>query len=234
MASWQGNYDNSANAPYWAAFAGHLRANNTNSGTLVYQNTSNTAFYRPQKETVGLYGIDDNEKIVEGNSGSHAGWILRTVGEGGRAGRVQEETLMVISKFKTDSSGDDAIYQDASITITTQPSRGLLYANTANANSVSLSVVTTTSPPGTTTTYVWQYNNASGSIGWTRVLDSAGTQLANLTFSGNTTNTLVVTPSANTTNNYVFRVTATGTPPGGIVGANTATETSSNAAVVIL
>ena len=44
---------------------------------------------------------------------AHTGWVLRTVGTGGRAGRVQFETLVAMGgNFSTDAS-DDAILPDA-------------------------------------------------------------------------------------------------------------------------
>jgi len=44
---------------------------------------------------------------------AHTGWVLRTVGTGGRAGRVQYETLVAMGgTFSTDAS-DDAILPDA-------------------------------------------------------------------------------------------------------------------------
>ncbi|NBW58283.1 hypothetical protein EBR43_11005, partial [bacterium] len=42
----------------------------------------------------------------------HAGWVLRTVGTGGRAGRVQYETLVAMGSISTDGS-DDSILPDA-------------------------------------------------------------------------------------------------------------------------
>lgn len=43
---------------------------------------------------------------------AHAGWVLRTVGSGGRAGRVQYETLVAMGSIATDGS-DDSILPDA-------------------------------------------------------------------------------------------------------------------------
>jgi hypothetical protein len=44
---------------------------------------------------------------------AHTGWVLRTVGTGGRAGRVQFETLVAMGgNFSTDAS-DDAVLHDA-------------------------------------------------------------------------------------------------------------------------
>lgn len=49
--------------------------------------------------------------VIDG--AGHTGWVLRTVGSGGRAGRVQYETLVAMGgNFSTDAS-DDAILPDA-------------------------------------------------------------------------------------------------------------------------
>lgn len=42
---------------------------------------------------------------------AHAGWVLRTVGQGGRAGRVQEETLVAMGSMTGDA--EDTIMKDA-------------------------------------------------------------------------------------------------------------------------
>ena len=43
---------------------------------------------------------------------AHAGWVVRTEGTGGRAGRVQYETLVALSTISTDGS-DDNVLPDA-------------------------------------------------------------------------------------------------------------------------
>ena len=43
---------------------------------------------------------------------AHAGWVVRTVGTGGRAGRVQYETLVAMGTISNDGS-DDAVLPDA-------------------------------------------------------------------------------------------------------------------------
>ena len=40
---------------------------------------------------------------------THAGWNVRTVGTGGRAGRVQYETLVAMGSISTDGSDDDVL-----------------------------------------------------------------------------------------------------------------------------
>lgn len=42
---------------------------------------------------------------------AHAGWVLRTVGTGGRAGRVQYETLVAMGSITGDS--DDTVFKDS-------------------------------------------------------------------------------------------------------------------------
>jgi hypothetical protein len=46
-----------------------------------------------------------------GRGAEHAGWVLRTVGTGGRAGRVQYETLVAMGSITGDS--DDTVFKDA-------------------------------------------------------------------------------------------------------------------------
>ena len=46
-----------------------------------------------------------------GAGGAHAGWVLRTVGQGGRAGRVQYETLVAMGSLSGDA--EDTVLKDA-------------------------------------------------------------------------------------------------------------------------
>lgn len=52
--------------------------------------------------------------VISGASskGFHAGWVIRKVGTGGRAGRVQYETLVAMGSIASDGS-DDTIFKDA-------------------------------------------------------------------------------------------------------------------------
>jgi hypothetical protein len=234
MASWQGNYDNSANAPYWAAYAGHLRANNTNAGTLVYENTSDTQFYRPTNETVGLFLVDQDEVTVEGAGAGSTGWVLRTTGEGGRAGRVQQETLICVKGIRSDNNSDDAIYADAVITVTQPTALSSVVANNIAANVVTLSVSGTSVLPSTAVlTYQWQVNNNTGGT-WVNIDNGTNVttgQPGNMTKSNSNTATISLAPTANTANNYVYRAVITATNPG-ITNSST-TVYSANAQVKI-
>ena len=46
-----------------------------------------------------------------GHGGAHAGWVLRTVGQGGRAGRVQYETLVAMGTITNDA--EDVVLKDS-------------------------------------------------------------------------------------------------------------------------
>lgn len=44
---------------------------------------------------------------------AHAGWVKRTIGYGGRAGRIQTEVLVAMGSMTTDNNDDDTAYPDA-------------------------------------------------------------------------------------------------------------------------
>jgi hypothetical protein len=112
MPSW-GNRDAAANAPYWAVNSTIVNATNTKINAsaptaanvaLLYANT--TANVYTQNETIGLFGMDNAEVAnTQQNGVAHAGWVLKTVGQGGRAGRTQYETLVTITNMISDGDG---------------------------------------------------------------------------------------------------------------------------------
>mgnify|MGYP006268731563 CR=1 FL=1 len=61
----------------------------------------------------GFYGDTATAVAVTGGAlhkgVAHAGWVVRKVGSGGRAGRVQYETLVAMGSINPDDSADDAI-----------------------------------------------------------------------------------------------------------------------------
>lgn len=62
---------------------------------------------------VGTFGVDANEQNVASNpKGGHAGWVLRTEGSGGRAGRVHIETLVAMGSMTGDgnATANDNLY----------------------------------------------------------------------------------------------------------------------------
>jgi hypothetical protein len=79
--------------------AANVNFGNTSPGskTLVdlelFQNTTVNAYIT--NIAVGLWGISANE-TANAFMGAHAGWTLVTQGTGGRAGRIQTETLVAM------------------------------------------------------------------------------------------------------------------------------------------
>lgn len=110
MSSW-GNNDNAANAPYWAVNStivnaagvkGAAAAPTAANVALLYANT--TANVYTSRATIGLFAIDAAEQANNQQSDAvvHTGWVLKTTGQGGRAGRTQYETLVVLSTVTGD------------------------------------------------------------------------------------------------------------------------------------
>jgi hypothetical protein len=117
--------------------------------------TGNTGVQAYNVEPVGTWGVDAGEALVT-NVNGHAGWVLRTVGSGGREGRVTEETLVEMGSMTGDGD-DDTVYPDAEITIVTQPQDTEVEANTDATFSVVATVI-----PGQTLDYQWF--NADGDV----------------------------------------------------------------------
>jgi len=228
MSSW-GNNDNAANAPYWAVNSTIVNAAGVKASAaaptaanvaLLYGNT--TADVYTAGETIGLFGVDAQEADVAGNGTVHTGWVLKTTGSGGRAGRVQQEVLVALSQMISD--GDAQVYANVQITLT-GPSNATVVANTSNANSatftVSPALVGNTSA---TLSYQWQVNSNTGALGWTNVANSTPT---NTGYVGGTTATLLVYPKTAAANAFVFRAIVTAADQG-------VSATSANAVITIM
>ena len=112
---------------------GNTALTNLVSGTAYFIKTSNSTAVTltdvPNGDTIDLTkGLTETGHSLTGQTATavavltetgytkgaaHTGWVLRTVGTGGRAGRVQYETLVAMGgTFSTDAS-DDAILPDA-------------------------------------------------------------------------------------------------------------------------
>jgi hypothetical protein len=113
--------------------AGNTALTNLTSGTAYYIKTSNTTAVTlaaaPNGATIDLTkGVTETGHSLTGETATavavltergytkgaaHTGWVLRTVGTGGRAGRVQYETLVAMGGDFSDDASDDAILPDA-------------------------------------------------------------------------------------------------------------------------
>ena len=219
MSSW-GNNDNAANAPYWAVNstianttdARKVAAPTAANVALLFGNTTSDVY--TTNETIGLFGVDAQESLT--THASHSGWVLKTTGSGGRAGRVQNEVLVALSTMNSDSDGQ--VYANVSITLTSLANTSVT-SGAANANSVTFSVSPTlVGNTAATLTYQWQVNSGTGA--WVNMSNGNNVQPGGVQKSGVTTNTVTITPWNTNANNYVFRCIVTAADQG--VSATTA------------
>lgn len=204
MAQWK-NTDAAANSVIWAAGQLKTTANTANRNALFGNTTADATV---PGQTVGMFGADVTETTVN-PAITHAGWVLRTVGSGGRAGRVQYETLVAMGSLTGDA--EDAVLADARLAWVTQPVAITRTAPAGATFTIAVSVV-----PGTVTpTYVWQANTGSGFAN----LSNAGV------YSNTTTTTLSISNSTGL-NGVQYRALALAT------GANTITSTAAALTVV--
>jgi hypothetical protein len=210
MGSW-GNTDDAANSVFTAP-AQFNKTANTDNQTALFGNTTADAFVTNAK--VGQFGVDTTEmqaaRAGANTKMAHAGWNLRVEGTGGRAGRVQYETLVAMSSISNDAS-DDAVVPDYKVRVTTQPTS--TSANATNDDIATFTVAGATTPTGGTLAYFWQVRDGSS---W-----------ANLTNTGAYSNTTTAALSvlANTASNgEIYRAAVT---------AGGSTAFSSNAVITI-
>ena len=90
MSSW-GKADAAASAPLWALMQLNTEQTDGNRTNLFEDNTADE-FVTGQ--TIGLFNYADDE-VADG--AAHAGWNLKITGSGGRAGRIQHETISVLT-----------------------------------------------------------------------------------------------------------------------------------------
>lgn len=207
MAQW-GNTDDAANSVLWAVSQLNKTAN-TDNQTNLFGNTTADAFVTGAK--VGQFGVAAGEaqahRAGANTKAAHAGWVLRTEGTGGRAGRVFNEVLVAMSTIGGDA--EDVVFKDYKVRISTQPSNTT--ANTSAGENATFTVSAVSVPAGASLTYAWTYANGDSIA----VGANVGTT---------TTATLTVNSAVQTTNaSFKVLVGATG-------GAN---ATSANATLTI-
>lgn len=182
MAQW-GNTDDAANSVLWAVSQLNKEANTANQ-TNLFGNTTADAYVTGA--THGQFGVAEGEAIAARNGANtksaHSGWVLRTVGSGGRAGRVHNEVLVAMNTITGDA--EDVRFPDYKLSITSQPASAS--ANSANNQQATFSVVAASAPAGASLSYLWQYTTSPGNTA------TFATTAAVAGFSGQTTATLTV------------------------------------------
>jgi hypothetical protein len=91
MASW-GKTDAAGSAPLWAVTMLNAEPSSANR-TSLYGNTTADTFITGA--THGLFNYDTTE--TQSGAIAHTGWVLKTTGSGGRAGRVSYTTLVCLT-----------------------------------------------------------------------------------------------------------------------------------------
>ena len=230
MSSWK-NYDNANSVPLWSTYLVNRPATQ-NTANLLYANTTANAWAtvladgstRLGNVTIGVFAVDAQEmQAYQGTANSHAphmGWVLRTVGQGGRAGRIINETLVALANVYGD--GDGQIFPNVSINLVTSGNQTVYSSGTFANNAVFTVTPTLTGNTAANLTYQWQYNNATGTYGWANI--PANT--SSIHFSGATTSTLYAIPGSTANNTNVFRAVITAADQG-------VTATSSNVSISI-
>jgi hypothetical protein len=116
-------------------------------------------------EKAATLGVDADEAGQTAGI-THAGWVLKKEGTGGRAGRVSYETLVAMGSMTGDT---DSLPPLPVITIDTQPS-----ANTVtDGDPASFAVTASISDADATLSYQWEVSTDSGSS-WASVQDADG------------------------------------------------------------
>lgn len=201
MSQWK-NDDSAANSVLWAVSQYNTPANSTTQAAF-YGNTTADAFVTGA--TVGQFGVDVAEQAAARAAGpraAHAGWVVKTVGSGGRAGRVTMETLVAMGSMTGDD--EDAAFPDYTLRITTQPLANT--ANTTAGQTATFRVVGASTPTGATLSYAWTYAN--------------GDAIATGANVGVTTAANLVVNSAVQTTNASFKVTISATGAANVVSSN--------------
>jgi len=91
MSSWT-KTDAAGGAPLWAVTMLN-KAPSTSNRTALYENASANTFFTGA--THGLFNFTTSE--TQSGKIAHTGWVLKTSGSGGRAGRVSFQTLVCLT-----------------------------------------------------------------------------------------------------------------------------------------
>lgn len=197
MAQW-GNTDDAANSVLWAVSQLNKPANTANQ-TDLFGNTTADAFVTGTVK--GQYGVDVGEaqaaRAGADTKAAHAGWVLRTEGTGGRAGRVHNEVLVAMASIGGDA--EDTAFADYAVIIGTNPSNktGSAGGNVSNT----FTVAATTTPTGGSLSYLWYYSTDNATFNTTVGVSG---------FSGQTTATLTANAATLAANVWVKAVVSAG------------------------
>lgn len=144
---WSSN--NEANGvPIWSPREIKQAANALNANNIWQNQVPNFGGTANNTAAVGVFGVNATSLATVGRPGIHTGWVRQTVGRGGRAGRIQYETLVAGGM-----SGNSAQFN---IVIWGQP------GNVSNTGNTPVNVsVNAAAKDGSSLTYVWHFGNGN-------------------------------------------------------------------------
>lgn len=162
-----------------------------------------------------VYGVDPTEaagRVSTQYAVTHAGWVgIKTYVDNSGNLRVKSETLVAFSGITTgtatytsygDAQGDDSIFKDVYIVISSQPSSSSVGVGTT----VTFSVTAATVPAGGSLTYQWQKSTTVGGSVFTNI--------------GGATSSTVSIANTNTNNDgYRYRVVVSSTGADSVTSA---------------
>lgn len=181
MAQWN-NSDAASNSVLWAVDQYKVKANSANRDALFGNTTADALI---TGVTLGQFGVDAAEASASRGAVTHTGWVVKTTGSGGRAGRVTYETL-VAGGIGTDA--EDTVFPDLSLYFSVQP-----VDDTANgtANEVAtFNALALSAPAGSAIAYQWQkwggasFANLSNAGAYSNVTTTTLSVLANTAANG--------------------------------------------------
>lgn len=201
MTLWA-NTDDAANSTIFAA-AQVNKAPDTTEQSALFGNTTADAYFTGA--TIGQFGVTPNEMEAGRAAGERpaaAGWVLRTEGSGGRAGRVFSETLVAMKTISGDA--EDAGFPDYALSFTLQPVDAVANLDKSASDTGTFTVTAASTPSGASISYLWQYSTDDGAT-WATTVAVAG-------FSNQTTATLGVAAATLPLESYQVRcrISATG------------------------
>ena len=180
--------------------------NETNIGVITAETAVTVINNRPiyidddsSTSAQDVYGISGDE-IANNSYLTHTGWVKRTVGTGGRAGRIFNEVLVAIGI--SGDAGDDTLFPDSVLRFTTQPSDHS--TNTTTGAAFSFVVAADSTPAGATLSYQWQ-TQGPGQSTYSNTADSSSA------YDGSTTASLEIIPSALAVGTHLYRCVVSAT-----------------------
>lgn len=181
MAQWNKS-DAASNSVLWAVDQYKVKANSANRDAFFGNTTANAII---NGVTLGQFAVDAAEAAATLGAVTHTGWVVKTTGSGGRAGRVQYETL-VAGGITTDA--EDTVFPDLSLYFSVNPVNA---SGNATANAiVPFSGLALSAPAGSAIAYQWQkwggasFANLSNGGAYSNVTTTTLSVLANTAANG--------------------------------------------------